>query len=101
MQTAEMVAGVSRAGGRVLEAHESLVLGRGHGFEVGEHLVAELGAIYLGTEARELIPTPTPAGDEILADHVCAPTRTWKIEAAGLINLVWEAGNPGNLVQFS
>ena len=101
MQAAEMVAGVSGVGGRVLEAHESLVLGRGHGFEVGEHLVAELGAIYLGTEARELIPTPTPAGDEILAGHVWAPTGTWKIEAAGVINLVSEAEKPENLVQLS
>jgi hypothetical protein len=101
MQTAEMVAGVSRAGGRVLEPHESLVLGRGHGFEVGEHLVAELGAIHLGTEARELIPTPTPAGDEILADHVCAPTRTRKIEAPGVIHVVFRSRKSGNLVQLS
>jgi len=96
-----MVAGVPRAGGRVLEAQESLVLGRAYGFEVGEHLVAELGALYLGTETRELIPTPTPAGDEILAGHVCAPTKTWKIEAAGIINLVFEAEKPENLVQLS
>ena len=101
MQAAEMVAGVSRAVGRVVEAHKSLVLGRGDGFEVGEHLVAEFGAIYLGTEARELIPTPTPACDEIFAGHVCAPTETWRIEAAGLINLVFEAEKPENLVQLS
>ena len=101
MQPAEMIARVSGAHGRVLEAQEGLVLGRGHGFEVGEHLVAELGAIYLGTEARELIPTPTPDGDKILAGHVWAPAGTWKIEAAGVINLVFEAEKPENLVQLS
>ncbi len=88
-------------GGRVLQPEEGLVLVRRHRHEVSEYLVAQLGTLHLGAEARELIPTTTPAGDEILAGHVFAPTGTWKIEVAGVISLVCEAGEPGNLVQFS
>ena len=101
MQAAEMVGGVSGAGGRVLQTKEGLVLVCRHRLEVSEHLVAQLCTVHLGAEACELNPAQTPAGDEILAGHVWAPTGTWKIEAAGVINLVFEAEKPENLVQLS
>ena len=101
VQATEMVSGVTGACRGVMQAEERLVLVGGHRLEVSEHLVAQLGTVHLGAEARELNPAPTPAGDEILASHVWAPEGRWKVEAAGVINVVCEADNPGNLVQFS
>jgi len=76
VQATEMVRGVTGARCGVMQAEERLVLVGGHRLEVSEHLVAQLGTVYLGAEARQLNPAPTPAGDEILAGHVWPPTGT-------------------------
>jgi hypothetical protein len=69
MQTAEMIAGVSGAGGRLVEAEEGLVLARQHGLYVREYLVAKLCTVDLGTEPGQLVAAPAPACDETLACH--------------------------------
>src|SRR6266568_4083854 len=69
MQAAEMIAGVSGAGGRLVETQESLVLARQHGLHVGKELVAQLGTVDVRAEPGQLVAAPAPTCDEILACH--------------------------------
>ncbi len=48
MQATKMVAGVSGAGGGVVQAQEGLVFTIKEGVHVREHLIAELRAVHLG-----------------------------------------------------
>lgn len=98
MQATEVVGGVPRAGGRVVEAQEGLILARKERVHVREHLVAELRALNVGAEAGKLVAAGAPLRDETLARHgwiALGMRETW---AGVLINLVREAANLGNLV---
>ena len=83
MQTAEMVAGVSGAGGRVVKAQERLVFGRDHGVEVGQRLVAEFGPVHLGAESGKFVPAGAPFDDEIVARHAWMAPGIGKTATAG------------------
>src|SRR5947208_8855315 len=69
MQAAEMIGGVSGAGGSLVEAQERLVFAREHGLYVCQDLVAELGTVHMSPEPGQLIATPAPARHECLACH--------------------------------
>ena len=100
MQTAEMVARVSGAGGRVVKAQERLVFGRDHGVEVGQGLVAEFGPVHLGAESGKFVPAAAPARRKLVAGHGDIAMAGSKIEVGNVMDLVCEAGNPENLVQI-
>src|SRR5256886_862472 len=69
MQAAEMIGGVSGAGGSLVEAQERLVFAREHSLYVCQDLVAELGTVHVSPEPGQLIATPPPARHECLACH--------------------------------
>src|SRR2546427_474856 len=69
MQAAEMIAGVSGAGGRIVEAEEGLVFAREHGLYVCQDLVAELGTVHVSAEPGQFVAAPAPARHECLACH--------------------------------
>ncbi len=69
MQAAEMIAGVSGAGGRIVEAEEGLVFARKHSLHVREDLVAKLCTVDVSAEPGQLVASPPPAHHECFACH--------------------------------
>jgi hypothetical protein len=70
MQTTEVVGGVSGLHRCVLEAYERLILGRDHGLEVGEDLVAEFGGINVSAESRQFVAAHAPTPHEVFPVHL-------------------------------